>query len=115
MIGKIKNFFLEVIAQAKKVDWPSRQQTLRYTVLVLGLSITTAIFLGIFDAVFTTPMPDGNYTINKDQDATNVGVIGSINNKIASGFTFTTYNWNGLSTGNVGLSNPDEVYFTIFR
>ena len=52
MIGKIKIFFVEVISQAKKVDWPSRQQTFRYTALVVGLSATTAVFLGIFDTIF---------------------------------------------------------------
>lgn len=52
MFNKIKNFFKEVVTEAKKVDWPSRETTLRYTALVLGISVSVAIILGLFDFVF---------------------------------------------------------------
>ena len=52
IFGKIKNFFKEVIAEAKKVDWPSRQQTLRYTAIVIAISLVVAGFLGILDFIF---------------------------------------------------------------
>jgi len=50
--NKIKIFFQEVWIEAKKVDWPSRQQTFRYTLLVIGISVAVAAFLGILDFVF---------------------------------------------------------------
>lgn len=50
---KIKTFFKEVWVEAKKVDWPSQQQTLRYTAIVIGISVAVAAFLGIFDFIFT--------------------------------------------------------------
>lgn len=54
VIEKIKLFFKEVWTESKKVDWPSRQETLRYTVLVIGISAGVAIFLGALDFIFVT-------------------------------------------------------------
>jgi len=51
---KIKLFFKEVWTESKKVDWPSRQQTLRFTALVIGISAGVAIFLGALDFIFVT-------------------------------------------------------------
>lgn len=35
------------------VNWPSREQTVRYTLLVIIVSIATAILLGVADFVFS--------------------------------------------------------------
>ncbi len=52
IIDKIKLFFKEVIIEGKKVDWPSKEQTFKYTALVLGISAGVAIFLGALDYGF---------------------------------------------------------------
>ena len=52
MINRIKNFFREVITEAKKVDWPSRQETFRYTAIVIAISLAVAAFLGLLDFIF---------------------------------------------------------------
>jgi len=49
---KIPKFFLEVKAEMKKVSWPTRQETKRNTILVISVSIVTAMFLGGLDALF---------------------------------------------------------------
>lgn len=49
---KIKIFFKEVVVEGKKVDWPTKQQTFKYTALVLGISAGAAIFLGALDFGF---------------------------------------------------------------
>jgi len=49
---KIKTFFKEVVIEGKKVDWPDREQTIKYTALVLGISAGAAIFLGALDYGF---------------------------------------------------------------
>ncbi len=54
LFNKIRNFFKEVWTEAKKIDWPSRQTTFRYTLLVIGISVVVAGFLGILDFVFMT-------------------------------------------------------------
>jgi preprotein translocase subunit SecE len=52
IIDKIKLFLKEVVIEGKKVDWPSRQQTIKYSALVLGISAGVAIFLGALDYGF---------------------------------------------------------------
>lgn len=46
-------FFGEVISELKKVTWPSRQETMRLTALVIAVSVSIGIALGIVDMVFT--------------------------------------------------------------
>jgi preprotein translocase subunit SecE len=54
MFGKIATFLKEVKLEVKKVNWPTRQQTIRYTLIVLGISLVIAVFLGGLDFLFTT-------------------------------------------------------------
>ena len=49
----ILTFFKEVIAQAKKIDWPSFNESLKYTVIVIAISAVIAIFLGGLDFGFS--------------------------------------------------------------
>ncbi|MDQ1284341.1 MAG: Protein translocase subunit SecE [Patescibacteria group bacterium] len=35
-----------------KVNWPSREQTINYTLIVIGISIALAVFLGGWDYFF---------------------------------------------------------------
>ena len=48
-MGKIFGFLREVYGEMQKVVWPSRKQTLQYTVLVIVFSLAMAIFLGAAD------------------------------------------------------------------
>jgi len=52
--SKIITFLKEVRLEMKKVNWPTRQETSRYTLIVIGVSIAVAIFLGGIDFIFTT-------------------------------------------------------------
>lgn len=49
-------FLKEVRAELTKVDWPTRQQTTRLTLIVIGISVATALILGGFDFIFTKLM-----------------------------------------------------------
>jgi preprotein translocase subunit SecE len=51
MLDKIKVFFKEVSVELKKVSWPTRQQTVSATVVVIILTIIVSVFLGIIDLV----------------------------------------------------------------
>jgi preprotein translocase subunit SecE len=51
MLQKIQEFFKEVSVELKKVSWPTRQQTLNATVVVITVSFIVAFFLGIVDVV----------------------------------------------------------------
>jgi len=52
--SKIVTFLKEVRLEMKKVNWPTREQTLRYTLIVIGVSAAVAAFLGTIDFIFTT-------------------------------------------------------------
>ena len=52
--NKITTFLKEVKVEMKKVNWPDKKTTLRYTLIVLGVSFVVAIYLGGLDVLFTT-------------------------------------------------------------
>ena len=52
MISSIKNYFLGSYAEMKKVTWPTKQQTINYSLLVIGLSVGLAIFFAALDYIF---------------------------------------------------------------
>lgn len=51
---KIITYLKEVKVEMKKVNWPTREQTLRYTLIVIGISVAVAAFLGGLDFIFTS-------------------------------------------------------------
>jgi preprotein translocase subunit SecE len=53
MFNKIVTFFKEVRLEIKKVNWPTKRETLKYTLLVVGVSLAVAVFLGGIDFIFT--------------------------------------------------------------
>ena len=50
---KIVTFILEAKGELAKVNWPSRQTLLRYTLLVIIISAAVAAFLGTLDTFFS--------------------------------------------------------------
>lgn len=46
------NYFRDVRAEMKHVSWPSRSLVVAYTLVVIGVSVATAIYLGLLDYVF---------------------------------------------------------------
>ncbi len=53
MFNKLITFLKEVRLEAKKVNWPTRQQTVKYTLIVLGIAGDVALLLGGLDFIFT--------------------------------------------------------------
>ena len=45
-------FVKEVIAELKKVTWPTREETIKLTVVVIVLSFLVGAFIGILDVTF---------------------------------------------------------------
>ncbi|HNW55717.1 MAG TPA: preprotein translocase subunit SecE [bacterium] len=50
---KIAAYFRSAWAEIKKVSWPTKNETYNYTLLVIGISLGTALFLGGLDAIFS--------------------------------------------------------------
>ena len=53
VIQKITTYIKDSIAEMKKVIWPSKQQTIQYTLVVIALSVGMAIFFRVLDFIFT--------------------------------------------------------------
>lgn len=49
---RITEYFKATKAEMSHVVWPTKQQTIRFTVLVVVVSMVVAILLGISDFVF---------------------------------------------------------------
>ncbi|MEK7108688.1 MAG: preprotein translocase subunit SecE [Patescibacteria group bacterium] len=52
MFERIVTFVREARLELKKVSWPTRSQTVRYTIAVIVMSLAVAAFLGGLDAAF---------------------------------------------------------------
>jgi len=53
MTGKIASYLRETKDELVRVSWPSRRVTLKHTLLVIGISLGVAIYLGAADFLFT--------------------------------------------------------------
>lgn len=49
----ITNFLNEVREEILKVAWPTREQTTRYTILVILVAVAVGVFLGGLDYILT--------------------------------------------------------------
>ncbi len=52
IFDKIKNYLLGSYAEMKKVTWPTKQQTINYSLVVVGLSVGVALFFTLLDYIF---------------------------------------------------------------
>lgn len=52
-IGRAKQFFSDAKLELKKVTWPTRQQTMTSTWVVLAVTAVLSIFLGLVDLAFS--------------------------------------------------------------
>ena len=48
---KIRTFFSEAAIEMRKVNWPTREETLRYTLIVIGISVGVAVYLAGLDFI----------------------------------------------------------------
>ena len=51
-VGPVR-FFREVWAELRRAVWPSREDTVRLTALVIAISLAVAFFLGVVDYLFS--------------------------------------------------------------
>ncbi|MFH1427937.1 MAG: preprotein translocase subunit SecE [Patescibacteria group bacterium] len=53
MINKLTNYIKASFEEMKKVTWPTKKETRNYTLLVIGISLAVAAFLGSLDYIFS--------------------------------------------------------------
>lgn len=49
----IGTFFREALTEMRKVVWPSREETQRLTLVVIGVALSVGAVLALFDLAFT--------------------------------------------------------------
>lgn len=49
-MNRLLNYFRATRGELKHVSWPTQKQTTIYTLLVITVSIITAIYLGLLDS-----------------------------------------------------------------
>lgn len=53
MFARIGKFFSEARTELRHVNWPTRKEAVRLTLIVIGMSLGLAVFLGAFDYLFS--------------------------------------------------------------
>ena len=46
-------FIGEATAELRRVTWPTRQETMRLTLMVISIALAVGLFLGLIDLLFT--------------------------------------------------------------
>jgi preprotein translocase subunit SecE len=78
---KTKNYVKGSISEMKKVVWPTKKQTINYSMIVIAMSLGTAIFFGFLDYFFNMGLEaiisDGNQpAISAPADPTSLPTSG---------------------------------------
>lgn len=53
MLNKVINYLKESRSELTKVSWPSRDDVIKLTTVVVVVCFATAAYLGLLDSVFT--------------------------------------------------------------
>lgn len=49
----LSKYFRDTFAEMRQVAWPTQSQALKYTALVVGISVFVALFVAAFDYLFS--------------------------------------------------------------
>ncbi|MFH1473221.1 MAG: preprotein translocase subunit SecE [bacterium] len=52
-MGRFINYIRDTKGELKHVSWPTRRQSIAFTIIVIIISILSAAYLGIFDYLFS--------------------------------------------------------------
>ena len=52
-MNKATKFLKEVQTELKKVTWPTREQAIRLTGIVVGVSLVVGLYIGVLDYALT--------------------------------------------------------------
>jgi preprotein translocase SecE subunit len=53
-MDRLSRYFRDTIAEMKHVRWPTQNQALMYTAVVIGISLIVMVFVSVADFVFTS-------------------------------------------------------------
>ena len=53
MFQKLTNYLKDVKLEMRKVEWPTRKEWVRHTIMVIAVTLVVAVILSVFDLLFT--------------------------------------------------------------
>ena len=62
-MNKLINYIKDTRGELKHVSWPTKKQSIWFTVIVIVVSLLTAAFLGFFDFILSLGLD--NFIFNK--------------------------------------------------
>ncbi len=62
-MNRLTNYVKSSVEEMKKVTWPTKKETYHYTVMVIAVSLLTALFLGALDYIFNLGLENLVYGI----------------------------------------------------
>jgi len=51
--NRVTRYFRETRGELRKVTWPTREESWRLTAIVMGVTLAMAVFLWVFDTIFS--------------------------------------------------------------
>ncbi len=51
-LAKLSTYIKDSLAELKKVVWPTKNQLINYTIVVIGMAIGIAVFFSVLDYIF---------------------------------------------------------------
>ena len=51
---KLLQYFKDTKGEFRHINWPTRTQTIIFTIIVIIISFAISYYLGLFDLIFTT-------------------------------------------------------------
>ena len=60
-MDRLTKYFKATYAELRQVSWPSQQQAILYTLLVVAISSVVALYVGAFDYLFSQGL---NFLVN---------------------------------------------------
>ena len=52
-MSRLSNYIKDTMEEMKHVSWPTKNQTILFTILVIIISLAVAAYLGLFDYLFS--------------------------------------------------------------
>lgn len=52
-MSKLSNYISDTMEEMKHVSWPTKKQTIMFTLIVIAISIAVSAYLGFFDYLFS--------------------------------------------------------------
>ncbi len=106
MFERLKHFILESRRELGRVNWPTRDETMRLTSVVIAISLGIALFLGAFDFLFYTGVRALAPASAPIENAS--GTISSTTTEMPNFFSPTDVKTSGNGNFEITTENPTD-------